>query len=481
MAIDELGLSLLARQERLSEEERERRRKMRKRERRQELLGKAAGIGIDIGNRVLAEKANDFLNSEEMWQRRVNLKNATNNVDVVYQERDAIAASGLKDFEYFGKKARPQFIQSLKEHTPYIQEGTDAFDRVVSDNVSKIGMERALAHRERVNLANQIATEKSYEAMIKINNKRPKDLGGLIIRAARRKFGGGKSKEEIDKIALEAIRTSKLTTSVDQFNTLMERYHQVGDVESALDYAKIEVPDDDKRDEKIEEKIEYKNAGEGRLFRVKITKTTDIATGNVSETSDFDPSNPSASIISLAALTDEEIEAEQVKALNSSFHILKDGYPLFTPDAWAGYLKSMNEKGIDINRIISVADYAIASQTYMDWSRMTDDSGTAINLKDAARDAQKLAGYEIAGNIGMDMVGLKLSLAKTQEERNRLTTELTNLMTSIAEVMGTTDIDPRARAIDPANPFIVKDKNGKPWAFPTQEDADKFKRDQGLL
>ena len=54
-------------------------------------------------------------------------------------------------------------------------------------------------------------------------------------------------------------------------------------------------------------------------------------------------------------------------------------------------------------------------------------------------------------------------------------------MTSIAEVMGTTDIDPRARAIDPANPFIVKDKNGKPWAFPTQEDADKFKRDQGLL
>ena len=257
MAIDELGLSLLARQERLSEEERERRRKMRKRERRQELLGKAAGIGIDIGNRVLAEKANDFLNSEEMWQRRVNLKNATNNVDVVYQERDAIAASGLKDFEYFGKKARPQFIQSLKEHTPYIQEGTDAFDRVVSDNVSKIGMERALAHRERVNLANQIATEKSYEAMIKINNKRPKDLGGLIIRAARRKFGGGKSKEEIDKIALEAIRTSKLTTSVDQFNTLMERYHQVGDVESALDYAKIEVPDDDKRDEITEERTVF--------------------------------------------------------------------------------------------------------------------------------------------------------------------------------------------------------------------------------
>lgn len=480
MAIDELGLSLLARQERLSEEERERRRKMRKRERRQELLGKAAGIGIDIGNRVLAEKANDFLNSEEMWQRRVNLKNATNNVDVVYQERDAIAASGLKDFEYFGKKARPQFIQSLKEHTPYIQEGTDAFDRVVSDNVSKIGMERALAHRERVNLANQIATEKSYEAMIKINNKRPKDLGGLIIRAARRKFGGGKSKEEIDKIALEAIRTSKLTTSVDQFNTLMERYHQVGDVESALDYAKIEVPDDDKRDEKTEERTVFHNAGGGNLFKVKVTKTIDLATGSFKETDDFDETNPSASIIELTKKSNKEAEEEALEALNNSFHILKDGQPLLTRQAWSGYLNSMSEKGIDVNRITSVADYNIASQAYMDWSRITDQSGAAVNLKDAARDAQKLSAYEMMGNVGMDIRALLASLTDDPAVRKVELENLSQMMLGLADIAGQLDIDPRARAIDPAKPIIVIDPEGGRHSFATQEEADEFKRAAGI-
>ena len=198
-SIDELGLSLLSRQERLSEEERERRRKERKRAKREELWGTAANIGVDIGNKILAEKANDFLNSEEIWKRRVNLKNATNNVNLVYKDRDAITASGLKDFEYFGSKARTEFEARLKENTPHLQEGTDAFDRVVSEHVKQIGMERALAHRERLKLANQISSKESYESMLQLNNKRPEDMGGLIIRAVRRKFGGGKSKEEIKR------------------------------------------------------------------------------------------------------------------------------------------------------------------------------------------------------------------------------------------------------------------------------------------
>ena len=81
MAIDELGLSLLSRQERLSEEERERRRKERKRARREELMGKAAGIGLNIGNRILAEKTNDFINSEQVFNQRIKYKTATNHAE----------------------------------------------------------------------------------------------------------------------------------------------------------------------------------------------------------------------------------------------------------------------------------------------------------------------------------------------------------------------------------------------------------------
>ena len=64
MAIDELAQSLLARQDRQREEDWERQRKARKRARREQLLSAAGGIAVNIGNRVLAQKSQDFMDRD---------------------------------------------------------------------------------------------------------------------------------------------------------------------------------------------------------------------------------------------------------------------------------------------------------------------------------------------------------------------------------------------------------------------------------
>ena len=74
-----------------------------------------------------------------------------------------------------------------------------------------------------------------------------------------------------------------------------------------------------------------------------------------------------------------------------------------------------------------------------------------------------------------------MSLTKDDAARDEGLQKLAEAMLNLSEMARELDTMPRARPIDPAKPFIVKDKYGKPWAFSTQEDADNFKRAEGLL
>ena len=76
MSIDELAQSLLARQDKQREEDWERQRKARKRARREQLLGAAGGIAVNIGNRVLAQKSQDFMDREFDMASRAKYKQA---------------------------------------------------------------------------------------------------------------------------------------------------------------------------------------------------------------------------------------------------------------------------------------------------------------------------------------------------------------------------------------------------------------------
>ncbi|SVC27715.1 uncharacterized protein METZ01_LOCUS280569, partial [marine metagenome] len=74
MSIDELGLSLLARQDKQREDDLERQRKARKRARREQLLGAAGGIAVNIGNKVLAQRAQEFMDKEFDMSSRAKYK-----------------------------------------------------------------------------------------------------------------------------------------------------------------------------------------------------------------------------------------------------------------------------------------------------------------------------------------------------------------------------------------------------------------------
>jgi hypothetical protein len=76
MSIDELGLSLLARQDKQREDDLERQRKARKRARREQLLSAAGGIAVNIGNKVLAQRSQDFMDKEFDMASRAKYKQA---------------------------------------------------------------------------------------------------------------------------------------------------------------------------------------------------------------------------------------------------------------------------------------------------------------------------------------------------------------------------------------------------------------------
>jgi hypothetical protein len=64
MSIEELGMSLLARKDEQHADSRRREREQEKRARREQLLSTAGGIAVNIGNKVLARKAETFMDKE---------------------------------------------------------------------------------------------------------------------------------------------------------------------------------------------------------------------------------------------------------------------------------------------------------------------------------------------------------------------------------------------------------------------------------
>tara|TARA_R110000824_G_scaffold117409_1_gene269348 strand:+ start:6193 stop:7665 length:1473 start_codon:yes stop_codon:yes gene_type:complete len=490
MSIDDLGMSLLAQKDEQREDSRRRARKQEKRVRRTQLIGAVGGIAINIGNKVLAEKTNDFMNSEQVFNERIKIKVAARNAGIVTAREKAIQASGSSTKAFFAEQARAM----IKEKADLLYEeeklDADAYNRYITEQGDIYGEKMALQHNEALRLADRTVTSESFENIIEMANKRPKNVGEYLTNLFR-----GKSKQDIDDEAFEAIKNHASTQNAEEFMEVFEgEYAAHGDVVRAHDFANNVFPGKVSKTFTTIEFTTQISADSVTLFK----KTNHFNTNSDQWLLEKLPFNVTMERETYDMRTPEEIdiaETQLVTALNANFNYGERGLTDLTPKAFELF-RAIVPDYIHLERITNIKDLGIVADA---WAKMVSVSSN-LNSTGGDEIAKEAFGM-LSSSLGSRIKALESKLAETPEKRNTLTKEfILELAKDVAFVQqnlggatlraeatvgraGTRATTTSTTINTPPSTgnIIVTDTDGKDWAFDTQEAADEFKRDSGLL
>lgn len=417
MAIEEFGESLLAQQRGQMREQRKRIEKAQK----QGQLIDLATMGVKIGNKFLAEKTNNFLNSEAILAEKAQYRSAANNANALFKEQEAIEASGLSAEDYFFKTYRDPFEQRAREVVPFEQVGeAGAYNEVISREARKFAEQRAAAHREGLTYAEKVVDEEDFEAMLNLNARkaRPTNVFGALSQGAQRMFKD-KTKDEFDREALAAIRNSDMAANLEQMNQFEKRYEKTKDVVGSYDFAKLVVPDaDDNEKFLVETKVDVKGVG-SNIVTVTTTKKTNRNTGSSTE-------SVTTSNERLADKTNEELNAAAVKAAKDSFDFAKDARAAMTTDAYSDFVGAVKDQlDINITDPLDINEYVAIAEIYNQYA--VDD----LNLKDQFRDDVYKSALDIFLSEAIDIKSLLAGLEEDPDKRNIMLGQLVETLVSM--------------------------------------------------
>jgi hypothetical protein len=481
MAIDELALSLLSRQERLSEEERERRRKERRRARREDLLGKAAGIGLNIGNRILAEKTNDFLNSEQVFNQRIKYKTATNYTERIKDQEKLIQDSGLSASHYYSEQYKPTIKARADELFKEEKLDEDAYNRYMTEQADIYGKKMALKHNEALRLADQVISSDSYDNVLKMANKRPKDVGDYVIGLFR-----GKSKQNIDDEAFESIKSHAATQNADEFIEFFEgQYRTTRDLVRSHDFAKkvfpgiesVEFTTDEVHTQVVGKKL------------VVTTQTSHYRTDSEQFIRMQKPTNITMNKVEYDMRTPGELstaENKAVESFNTNFNYGIRGHDILTTAGFEKF-RAIVPEHIAIERIKNLDELAIVSEA---WAKIVSED---VNLNSTGKDEMaKTAMLAITNTLPQEIRALQIGIEDDPEKREVLTREFlegfaTNI-NAVNAVIGNAEVGTVAKVGQPgreagATPTLTPSTpkpttTGAPVTMPatitTQEDYDEW-------
>src|SRR6056300_934905 len=223
MAIEQFGQSLLAgqrqRQQRIAKQQR--------RAQRDVALGTIAGA---VGKNILQSAADNFMQSEPIRAEKRAFRNAVANADIYKRTQEAIDNSGQSAVDYFASINRTQFEQLAKEELNKRGEyeligEAGAFNSLVTQQVREFAQEQADAQAKGYALASSLASQEDFDSMIGLSKKsaRPQNLLDAGISFLKRKVSG-KTKQEIDKEAYDAIINSDIMQNADRLNLFMDEY-----------------------------------------------------------------------------------------------------------------------------------------------------------------------------------------------------------------------------------------------------------------
>ena len=253
MSIDELGT-------RLVREGRRRRDRQRKRQEKFQTRAAIAQIAVPVAGRIiednLQQKAQDFFNQEEVLNLKRQHSKAVREANSIFGTRDAIAASGLSDEDYFYNQVFPTVESEMMDAANLAEqtEGKNILGRNVKTglpsnqefigsikrNATELATERVNTYRESLAAAEGIVSSDQFDSMMA--NKLKDSTPTSIVDAVGRKvstFFGGASTEERQNIALNDIRNHHFSDDARALSAFNDKYKDTRDIRSALEFGEI--------------------------------------------------------------------------------------------------------------------------------------------------------------------------------------------------------------------------------------------------
>ena len=241
MAIEQFAESLLA-DVRQRNRDRE---KDRERDQRRALL---ASIGTKVltgvGNKLLAQKTQNFINSTEFKGATQVARVADNNIADFQSEWNRIENSSKDPIEYLMDKYRPVVEERMKAETPDWQEGKTNYDGVLFKRTRELAQQQL----DRLTQARSIYEDKGMDQnavrleMIARNN-RPATIEDFVT-GSLVNFFKGKTREDLDReeiLALKDFTDSQAEGSrgyyANKLRLLKEEYDRSGDMAVSKAYA----------------------------------------------------------------------------------------------------------------------------------------------------------------------------------------------------------------------------------------------------
>lgn len=387
MAIQQFGESLLTDIRKRKEDER---RRLQKQQERDAFLGLGVGLAAKIGNEMLANKAVDFFKQEPVWNAGLAQKKArTYSADILNIESQMSEQGG--EMGWTLKNMDPQFEAYLQRNLPDAATGKAGIYEEWKEQRKQEMAQDWLdnEYRPALELARKVSSADDYEAMVALNAKKaaPSNLGAFITRAGAN-FLGGKSQQEIDVEAIDAITSGRMAQNAEKLNTFMQSYRTTGDVVRAFDIAETVFPEQElSEDEKfninrtqkltevnnqliVYEEVEKTEINTGE-------KTTDIGDGITNKTR-------KPKILFAPGSNNDETKIDIMKGLNSSFNFSDKGRVMLERPAFVRFVAEATEAGHNVQAPTSLKEHQ-AIQTifrkYITEENLRDDFAEKKTLK----------------------------------------------------------------------------------------------------
>jgi len=352
MSIDDLAVSLLGRKEK---REQEYDRQARKAEKRQRIVA-GLGLGVNLINRRLAKRTQEFMNSEPVLQQRLLYRQSVDNKKELDGTYSKIMESGKGTHQYFSDDSYSTVYDNIKKKLASEGKNTDEksmarYESLIMDQAKILGQERATAFDAAYQDSRSVGSMKDYDRMIALRNKKPVNLAqwfGMRLK--------GKTAEDLDNETLASIKNSPLSKYSQEFKDSYESlYKGTKDSAFAFDAAQINIKPDPSIDKWMVPKQEAKtvrNAYGGES--IEIIETQDFYDRN-SEAYKRDGSPYKSEIVLNAdgskstGSSSSEYERQIVKALRSTFDFIDKAKGSFTGEGVAAYYAEAKQLAQDAN------------------------------------------------------------------------------------------------------------------------------------
>ena len=431
MSIEQFGESLLGdiRKRRQDEE-----RRARKRADRQALLGLGVGIAAKIGNEMLANKTRDFLKQEPVWSATQTQNKALDNSSYFLNIENQInaRADGGDDVSWAMENLGTDFEAIITRNLPdkYVGEA-GPYREWLENEKKKMAEDWAKnQYQPGLALARQISSEEDFESMVALNAKRaaPNNIGSWLIRKGAGVLGG-KSEEDIELEALEAITEGRMAENAEKLNTFMETYRSLGDMTRAYNVANIvfpeqEISEDERYDINRTDKIT--NVDDQLIVYQQVEKTDRNTGEKITQINMEEGQKPK--IVFKPEANPNEINLDVMKALNTSFNFDKDGRTMLEPKAFAAFVAEATGENLNVQSPKTVDEHNKLQAIYRTYLT------TEANLQNQFKNQQTLKIFDLMVGEPEEFLNmLNSALVEDDPEKRRIGIE--NLTTDIVRKM----------------------------------------------